>query len=132
MGGTLNKRQVNPWSWQDRFGFSHAWRVDGAESVIFLAGQGPVTEDGQVVDGDFDAQVRLTFENMRAVLEQAGASFDSVVKLTAYFTDIGKLRDYAKVRDEFIVGSSPASTAVEVGRLALPGMTIEVEAIAVL
>lgn len=132
MEGILERRRTNPWSWQDKFGFSHAWRVDDAQSVIFLAGQGPVTADGQVLEGDFEAQARLTFENMRAVLEQSGATFDSVVKLTAYFTDIGNLRDYARVRNEFIVGNSPASTAVEVGKLALPGMTIEVEAIAVL
>jgi enamine deaminase RidA (YjgF/YER057c/UK114 family) len=128
----VDKQQVNPWSWQDKFGFSHAWRVDGAKSVIFLAGQGPVTPDGQVLDGDFEAQARLTFENMRTVLAQSGATFDSVVKLTAYFTDISKLRDYAKVRNEFIVSNAPASTALEVSSLALPGMTIEVEAIAVL
>ena len=128
----MEKRQVNPWSWQDKFGFSQALRIDGAQSVIFLAGQGPVTAEGQVLEGDFEAQARLTFENMRTVLDQAGATFDSVVKLTAYFTDISNLRDYAKVRNEFIVGHSPASTALEIGSLALPGMTIEVEAVAVL
>lgn len=128
----MDKSQVNPWSWQEKFGFSHAWRVDGAQSVIFLAGQGPVTADGQVLEGDFEAQARLTFENMQAVLSQAGATFDSVVKLTAYFTDISNLRDYGRVRNEFIVGRPPASTALEVAKLALPGMTIEVEAIAVL
>ena len=128
----MEKQQINPWSWQEKFGFSHAWRVDKAESVIFLAGQGPVTADGQVLKGDFEAQTRLTFENLRTVLDQAGASFESVVKVTAYFTDIANLRDYARVRNEFInVDQPPASTAVEVSSLALPGMMIEVEAIAV-
>jgi 2-iminobutanoate/2-iminopropanoate deaminase len=129
----MEKRQVNPWTWQERFGFSHAWKVDGAQSVVFLAGQGPVSADGQVVgDGDFEAQVRQTFENLRTVLEQSGASFDAVVKVTAFMTDITKLRDYARVRNEFITGPPPASTALEVSALALPGMMIEVEAIAVL
>jgi len=128
----MEKRQVNPWSWQQKFGFSHAWRVDGAQSVIFLAGQGPVTPEGQVLIGDFEAQARLTFENLATVLQQAGASFEAVVKLTAYFTDITKLGDYARVRNEFIMGEPPASTALEVRSLALPGMTIEVEAIAVM
>lgn len=128
----MDKQQINPWSWQEKFGFSQAYKVDGAMSVVFLAGQGPVTPDGQVLDADFEAQARLTFQNMQTVLEQAGASFESVVKLTAFFTDISNLRDYARVRNEYIVGHSPASTAMEVRRLALPGMTIEVEAIAVL
>jgi 2-iminobutanoate/2-iminopropanoate deaminase len=130
----MQKRQVNPWTWQERFGFSHAWRVDGAESVVFLAGQGPVSPEGEVVGaGDFETQARLTFENLKTVLEQAGASFDAVAKVTVYLTDMGNLRDFARVRNEFIkTEQPPASTAIEVRSLALPGMMIEVDAIAVL
>lgn len=66
------------------------------------------------------------------MLEQAGAGFDAVVKLGVYLTDIGRLRDFGRIRDEFVVTSEPpASTAVEVSSLALPGMMIEVDAIAV-
>jgi 2-iminobutanoate/2-iminopropanoate deaminase len=129
----VEKRQINPWTWQDRSGFSQAWRVDGAESVVFLAGQGPVSADGELVgEGEFDAQVRQTFENMKTVLTQAGASLESVVKLTVYLTDIGMLGDYGRLRAEAFPGAPAASTAVQVGALALPGMMIEVEAIAVL
>jgi reactive intermediate/imine deaminase len=130
----MEKRQVNPWTWQERFGFSHAWHVDGAQSVVFLAGQVPVSEDGEVIGvGDFEAQARRTFENMRTVLEQSGASFDDVVKVTVFLTDMSNLRDYARVRNEFVnTDATPASSAIEVSSLALPGMMIEVEAIAVL
>src|SRR5256885_8212036 len=127
----MEKRQVNPWAWQDQFGFSQAWRVDDAEAVIFVSGQGPLSAEGEIVGDDFESQVRQTFENLRTVLEQAGASFDSVVKLTVYLTDIGTLRDFGRIKAEFISGEQPASTAVQVGALALPAMTIEVEAIAV-
>jgi reactive intermediate/imine deaminase len=128
----VEKQKLNPWTWQDVFGFSQAWRVDGASSIVFLSGQGSISADGALVGaGDFEAQARQTFENMRAVLEAAGASFDDVVKLTVYMTDISRLADYARVRGEFIIGSPPASTALEVTSLALPGMMIEVEAIAV-
>jgi len=130
----VEKQQINPWTWQEQFGFSHAWRVDGARSVIFLAGQGPISADGAVVGaGDFETQARLTFENLKTVLEQAGATFDAVVKLTVYLTDMSLLRDFARVRNEFVsTASPPASTALGVSSLALPGMMIEVEAIAVL
>ena len=125
-------RAVNPWRWQERLGFSQALRVGGAESVVFVAGQGPVSADGELVgEGDFDAQVRRTFENLGTVLEDAGASLDGIVKLGVYLTDIGTLRDYGRVRGEFLTGPPPASTAVQVGALALPGMMIEVEAVAV-
>jgi enamine deaminase RidA (YjgF/YER057c/UK114 family) len=128
----MQKLQVNPWSWQDGFGFSQAWRVDGAETVVFVAGQGPVSADGQLVgEDDFEAQARQTFENLETVLGQAGASLDSLVKLTVYLTEIGTLRDYGRVRGELLPGPAPASTAVQVGALAIPGMMIEIEAIAV-
>jgi 2-iminobutanoate/2-iminopropanoate deaminase len=128
----MEKRQINPWSWQDRFGFSQGWRVDDASAVVFLAGQGPVSPDGEVVgEGDFEAQVRQTFTNIGTVLEQSGASFSSIVKLTVYLTDIGTLSDYGRIRDEFLAGPPPASTAVQIGALALPGMMVEIDAVAV-
>jgi len=128
----MEKRAINPWGWAEGR-FTHAWRVDAAESVVYVAGQGPVSEDGELVGGgDFEAQVRLTFENVRTVLEQAGADWGSVVKLTVYLTDIAQLREYGRIRAELMPGPPPASTAVEVGALALPGMLIEIDAIAVL
>jgi 2-iminobutanoate/2-iminopropanoate deaminase len=127
----VEKRQVNPWTWQDQFGFSQAWRVDDAQAVIFVSGQGPLSAEGEIVGDDFETQTRQTFENLHTVLEQAGASLDSVVKLTVFLTDIGTLRDFGRIKAEFISGRQPASTAVQVGALALPAMMIEVEAIAV-
>ena len=129
----MDKRQVNPWNWQDQLGFSQAWRVDGARSVIFLSGQAPISPEGDLVGkGDFEAQARQVFENLRAVLEESGAGFDAIVKLTVYLTDTARVRDYARVKAQYIPGAQPASSAVGVASLALPGMMIEVEAIAVL
>jgi enamine deaminase RidA (YjgF/YER057c/UK114 family) len=129
----MDKRQINPWSWQDQFGFSQAWRVDGGQSVVFLSGQAPISPEGQVVgEGDFEAQTRQVFENLRTVLEQAGAGFESIVKLVVYVTDPTKLPEYGRVKAEYIPGPQPASTAVGVASLALPGMMIEVDATAVL
>jgi reactive intermediate/imine deaminase len=128
----MDKHPVNPWTWQDRYGYSQAWRVERPEAFVFLAGQGPVSPEGELVgESDFEAQVRQTFENMQAVLSEAGASLDSLVKLTVYLTDIGRLRDYGRIRAELLPGHPPASTAVEVAALALPGMMVEVEAVAV-
>jgi len=128
----MKKTQVNPWTWQDNFGFSQAWKVDEGKSVIFVSGQASISAEGTVMhQGDFKAQVRLTFENLKKVLEQAGASLKDVVKLGAYFVDIGRLPDYGAVQAEFFKGKMPAQTAVGVSALALPGMMIEVEAYAV-
>jgi enamine deaminase RidA (YjgF/YER057c/UK114 family) len=99
---------------------------------VFVAGQGPVSPEGELVgEGDFEAQVRQTLENVKTVLGEAGASLDSLVKLTVFLTDIARLRDYGRIRAELLPGPPPASTAVEVKALALPGMMVEVEGIAV-
>jgi reactive intermediate/imine deaminase len=127
----MEKRQVNPWTWQDRAGFSQAWRVDGPEAIVFISGQAPVSAEGELVgEGDFEVQVRQVFENLEVVLRESGVSFEAVTKITVYLTDITRLRDFARIKAEFISGEQPASTAVEVTSLALPGMAIEVEAMA--
>jgi 2-iminobutanoate/2-iminopropanoate deaminase len=127
----MNRQQINPWTWQDRLGFSQAWRVDEAQSIVFVSGQAPISPEGELVgEGDFEAQTRQVFENLQTVLSAAGASFDAIMKITVYLTDIGTLRDFGRIKAEFIPGDQPASTALEVSSLALPGMMIEVEAIA--
>lgn len=129
----MTKTQVNPWSWQDRAGFSQAWKVDGAQSLLFISGQAPVSAEGQLVgEGDFEAQVERTLENLRTVVTEAGGSMADIVKLTIYMTDISRLREFPQIKARFIDGPQPASTAVEVSALALPGMEIEIEAFAVL
>ena len=127
----MEKRQVNPWTWQDRFGFSQAWRVDGAQSLVFVSGQTALSGEGELVgEGDFEAQTRQVFENLSTVLGDAGASLEDIVKFTVYLTDIGNVREYGRIKAEYISGPQPASTAIGVTGLALPGMMIEVEAIA--
>src|SRR5438132_14228473 len=84
-GGQMNRQQVNPWTWQDQAGFSQAWRVDDAQSIVFVSGQGPISSEGQLVgEGDFEAQTRQVFENLQTVLSAAGASFEAIVKITVY------------------------------------------------
>ncbi len=128
----MNKTQVNPWTWQDAFGFSQGWSVDDARRVIFISGQGALGPDGAPVgEGEFERQTEQVFENLRAVLDAAGAGFDAIVKLTVYLTDITNLRTFGRIKAAYISGPQPASTAVQVVALALPHMMIEVEAIAV-
>ncbi|HZU11755.1 MAG TPA: RidA family protein [Chloroflexota bacterium] len=129
----MEKTQINPWTWQDQRGFSQAWKVEDGRTVLFVSGQVSVSPDGQLMhEGDFPAQVRQVFENLRTVLEAAGASLQDVVKVGVFLTDMGRLPEYSRIKAEFISGKQPASTAVGVTALAVPGLMIEVEAIAVL
>jgi enamine deaminase RidA (YjgF/YER057c/UK114 family) len=73
------------------------------------SGQGPLSpDDGLVGDGDFEAQARRTFENLRAVLDQAGVTFESIVKLGVDVTDISALPVYGRVKAQYIEGKQPA------------------------
>jgi len=129
----VSKSPINPWTWQDRRGFTQAWRVEAPAAILFVSGQVPLDDDGNLVaPGDFDGQARRTFENLGRVLDEAGGTFGDIVKLTVYLTDMARLPDYGRIRAEYIRGRPPASTAVGVTALAVAGLMIEVEATAVL
>jgi enamine deaminase RidA (YjgF/YER057c/UK114 family) len=127
------KTQINPWTWQDRRGFSQAWKVEDGRTLVVVSGQVSVSAEGQFMhEGDFEGQVRLVFENLRTVLQAAGAQLDDVVKLGVFLTDMSRMPEYGRVKAEFFTGKQPASTAVGVTSLAMPGMMVEVEALAVI
>ena len=129
----MERRTINPWTWQDRRGFSQAWKVEDGRTVIFVSGQVSVSDDGRLAhEGDFAAQTRLVFENLRTVLNQAGATLDHVVRLGVFLTDMARMPQYGAIKAEFFRGPQPASTAVGVTSLAMSGLLIEVEATAVL
>jgi 2-iminobutanoate/2-iminopropanoate deaminase len=100
--------------------------------LLFVSGCVPVDSEGRLVGGeDVVAQARQTLENVGAVLRAGGCSFGDVVKVTIFLTDIDDRPLINPVRQEFFGDVRPASTLVEVSRLAIPGAKIEVEAVAV-
>jgi reactive intermediate/imine deaminase len=110
--------------------YAHAVR---AGDLLFVSGCVPVDAEGRLVGGDdVVAQARQTLANVGAVLAAAGASPTDVVKVTVFLTDVGDRAAINPVRREFFGGTRPASTLIEVSRLAVPGAKIEIEAIAVL
>ena len=100
------------------------------DPLLFTAGITARDADGKVVGvGDIRAQIEQCFRNVGDVLHAAGADFGDVLKWTMYTTDIDAFGKHADVyRSHFI--DKPASTLVEVRRLALPEMLVEIEAIA--
>lgn len=130
---TMKKKRINPWDWQNEYGFSQAWRVDEPDSVIEVSGQTSVDGEGQIqCEGDFAGQVRCTFENLSTVLQSAGGSLDDVVKLGAYVTDEQNVEAFTRIQQEFLPDDSPSQTLLVVKSLALPELMVEVEATAFL
>jgi 2-iminobutanoate/2-iminopropanoate deaminase len=100
--------------------------------LLFVSGCVPVDPGGLLVGGDdVVAQARQTFANLAAVLEAGGSSFADVAKVTIFLTDVDDRPKINPVRQDFFGDARPASTLVEVSRLAVPGAKIEVEAVAV-
>jgi 2-iminobutanoate/2-iminopropanoate deaminase len=111
---------------------SHYTDAVRAGDLLFVSGVVPVDERGAVVGGgDVVAQARQVFANMGRVLDAAGASFADVVKVTIFLTDVDDRPLINPVRQDVFGEARPASTLVEVSRLAVPGAKIEVEAVAV-
>jgi reactive intermediate/imine deaminase len=110
---------------------SHYTDAVRAGDLLFVSGCVPVDGSGALVGGDdVVAQARQVFANVGAVLAAAGCAFADVVKVTVYLTDIGDRARINPVRQAVFGASRPASTLVEVSRLAVPGARIEVEAVA--
>jgi 2-iminobutanoate/2-iminopropanoate deaminase len=103
-----------------------------AGHLIFVSGQVARNAAGETVGkGDIRAQTRQTLENVKAVLEAAGATMDDIVKVTVFVTDVSHLQAIHEVRAEYFRRDYPASTLVEVKSLVSPELMIEIEAIAV-
>jgi len=112
---------------------SHYTDAVVAGELLFISGLVGVDGEGALVGGDdVAAQARQVFENMRAVLDEAGCRFEDVVKVTVYLTDVDDRPKINPVRQEVFGHARPASTLVEVSGLAIPGAKVEIEAIALI
>jgi 2-iminobutanoate/2-iminopropanoate deaminase len=99
--------------------------------LLFVSGCVPVDAEGRLVGGnDVVAQARQALANVGAVLAAAGSSFADVAKVTVYLTDVDDRPKINPVRAEFFGDARPASTLIEVSRLAVAGAKIEIEAVA--
>jgi reactive intermediate/imine deaminase len=100
-------------------------------NLLFISGVAPFDAAGRLVgEGDPAAQTRQIFENMRKVLEAAGCGFADILKVTVYLTDVNDRTKINPVRQEYFGKARPASTLIGVAQLAVPGMKVEIEAVA--
>ncbi|MBA3562366.1 MAG: RidA family protein [Actinobacteria bacterium] len=111
---------------------SHFTDAVRAGALLFVSGIVAVDADGRLVGGDdVVEQTRQVFRNMGEVLAAAGCGFADVVKVTVFLTDIDDRPRINPVRQEVFGDARPASTLVEVPRLALEGARVEIECVAV-
>ena len=131
----MEKKFLNPDAIHTPRGYTHVVTVAGGGKMVFISGQVGYSKDLQLVGpGDLRAQARQAFQNVAAALSAAGATFKDVVKMNTYVVNY-KTSDLALIgeaRREFLPRENPpASTLVGVQALAVDGILIEIEAIAV-
>jgi len=130
----MERRSINPWGWQDQFGFSQAIEVTDHSRTLYCAGQASVDANGiPVHPGDMGAQLAQSMENLQKVLEQSGFKLSDLVRLNVYSTDVDKtFESYGEVVGRLsAAGCQPAMMLLGVSRLAFPELLVEIEATAV-
>lgn len=128
----MTHRYINPPTLARPTGYTHVVEASGART-FYIAGQVALDDSGNIVgEGDMGAQARQVFENLHTALRAVGASFKDVVKLTYFIVDMSQMQTVREARDQYIQPEYlPASTAVEVRRLAREEFLLEIEAVAV-
>jgi reactive intermediate/imine deaminase len=110
--------------------YSRAIRVG---DLLFISGHAAFDKQGNVVGvGDAAAQTEQILKNIQALLEEAGASFDNIVKSTTYLVNVADLPKVSEVKKRFYRQPYPTSASVEVKGLARPELLVEIDAIAAL
>ncbi|MBA3272178.1 MAG: RidA family protein [Acidobacteria bacterium] len=125
---TLQK--INPPGLSTPQTYSHVVR---AGNLVFIAGQVGSDAQGKIVGPGMREQTEQVMQNLRSALESQKLDFSHVAKITIFTTSIDEFRaaDVAAVRAKYFGSARPASTLVEIARLASPELKVEIEAIAV-
>jgi 2-iminobutanoate/2-iminopropanoate deaminase len=99
------------------------------DGVLYTAGQVPTDpETGEIVGDDIEAQTDRTFENLEAILREAGTSFENALRVGVYLTDMDDFDEFNRVYREWLPEPRPARTTVAVADLAIP-VRVEIDMI---
>ncbi|MBM7694565.1 2-iminobutanoate/2-iminopropanoate deaminase [Peribacillus deserti] len=98
-------------------------------NLFFSSGQIPLTAQGELLQGDVKEQTHQVFNNLMAVLKEAGASLETVVKATVFIKDMNDFAEINEVYGEYFAAHKPARSCVEVARLP-KDVLIEIEVVA--
>lgn len=130
----MNRKIVNPWQWQNQYGFSQGVLIEGSVQQLFCAGQGAVDAAGKAIaPGDMAAQIAHAWDNVRSVLEHAGWQLSSIVQVRVYTTDVDLFLAHEKIWSACLeeIGHAPAQSLLGIDRLAFNDMMVEIEVFAV-
>ena len=125
------KKVINPWEWQNNFGFVQANDVSAINRMLVCSGQVSVDENGAPVNvGDMAGQVNKVLDNLETVLKEATLELSDVVRLNVYTTDMAAMLESWGVLVERLAATNckPAITLLGVTALFHPDILVEIEA----
>lgn len=129
----MERKIINPWTWQDSLGFVQANELTGAQRVLVCSGQTSVDDNGVPINaGDMAAQLQRAVDNLETVLGQAGMKLSDVVRLNMFTTDVDLFFQHYEALESRLgaAGCRQASTLLGVTRLFAPELMVEIEATA--
>jgi enamine deaminase RidA (YjgF/YER057c/UK114 family) len=121
---------INPWQWQEQYGFVHANKVSHASTTLYVAGQTAVGDDGRNVSpGNMNRQLDQVIANIETILHEAEMDFSHVVRLNVYTVDMPAMLASHDHMFELLRarGCRHAGTLVGVTALADPQALVEIE-----
>ena len=129
----MERRIINPWTWQDRLGFVQANELRGAQRFLICSGQASIDADGGIVHiGDMAGQINQALNNLETVLKEAGFSMSDIVSIRTYTTDVRCYMESGGAIGKRLTesGSRVSATLIGVASLAFPELLVEIEAVA--
>lgn len=128
------KRIVNPWRWQQAYGYQQAVELSGLQDMLVCSGQTPNDNEGRpLLAGDMAGQIDAAFDNIEALFIDAGWSTSDIVQMRIYTTDM----DRFMAESDGLIGRlqrdgiATSQSLIGVSRLAFPEMLVEIEVLAV-
>ncbi len=129
----MQRRVINPWTWQESYGYHQGHEVTGAERTLWISGQTSTDATGNVInENDMEGQIKQVLDNIEAVLSGADMTPANLVKIQILTTDIDLFFQHMQELNRLVdAGSQHTSTVMGVVRLAMPAVLVEIEATAV-
>ncbi len=127
----MTKKIINPWTWQDKFGFVQANEITNAQRMLFCAGIVSVDENGNLLHvGNMEKQISQIVDNIETILQQADLKLSDIVRITYYTTDVKAFSEaYPVLISRFEKENcKPATTLLGVAALFHPDCLVEFEA----
>jgi 2-iminobutanoate/2-iminopropanoate deaminase len=125
----MEKRIINPWTWQDARSYAQAVEVKHTEATLYVSGQTAISADGISSNQDMKSQIILAIKNLEQVITEAGYEFKNIVRLNIYTTDTAELWPNFPIIQQWVAQHQiqQATTLLEVKSL-FETLKVELEA----